>query len=436
MKKGIALILSLFVLTSLLCSCSTVYLDVEKTETTEFIDPDLGEEYFTKGGVYRNRTAHSLQDGYVHEGVWYYVEVRQYKIKTVTEEEGRKVISTSTEAVERIVKYNPITDTVTSPCLDPVCNHSVGSECIMLGPTDFKNGYIQIYDVIDDWMIIIKTVKQSFETQYSDYIAYNLKTGAFHEIYSEGLADSISTEYTGNSVWEGKMYIVKHVLDYSETGFKVGGDKPMSEYKPKTESYLYEYDIAANTQKQLFKIPAGANVNRITNKRFLISLDGEFFTCNIDGSDMQKSEVLDFVPCNKNGNYAYSLVDSKHIKVYDLKTDTVKNVTLTDLDVKGYPIFTDDGIMISTAFKGKAQIWKSDLEGENFEVIYEWDETVARYVGASGDYLFAAMADKLGGSATTPAALGSSRRCINIKTGENRIIPLLELPLPENAWME
>ncbi len=441
MKKLLSCLSIILALIILMCSCSPVYVDIGTQNTTETIDADLGEEYFTKGGVNRHRTAHS-DDGYVHEGVWYYIERQDYHIKTVTEEGGKKITSTAKKMIERIVKYNPVTDTVSSPCLDPVCNHSVGSGCLMIGP---ETGYIQIFDVVDNWMILTKSESQDFKTQtdygssykqYRNMLAYNVKTGAWHEIYSEGLEDNISTEYTGNSIWEDKMYIVKHVLDYSKTGFRRGDSRPMSDYKPETKSYLYEYDIAKNTQKELFEIPAGATVNRITNKRFILTVDGEYFTCDLDGSNMQKSEVLDFLPYNRNGNYAYQYIDSKHIKVYDLKTDTAKTVTLTDLDTRGNPIFTDDGILISTSFKGKAQIWQSDLEGENFEVIFEWDKADARYVGATEKYLFVAMVDSKSGGSATSGYLGANRRCIDLETGEYKPIPLLELILPENAWLE
>lgn len=309
---------------------------------------------------------------------------------------------------------------------------------------------------------------------------YNIKTGKTVQLYEESFEDNVMNDYESYvSVYDGKFYLVKHELDYSKTKFNPNGNKPLSDYEPETKSFLYEYDLDKNKVKQLFEIPAGATVARMTNKRFMLRVNNELYICDLDGSNMQKSERLEYFPTHKVGTLAFGYIDNG-FQYYDLKTNETKeipikefkfiankNTTLTERGLYFFVCTSDDayldalkaygkfraehpeipydeideqynktyGSVQSVRYGGKSQIWRCDYDGSNMELLYELDNSIVRFVGINDKYAYAivTIADPENEYQIIPEY--KSRQCvIDFETGEITPLPLTELILPENAY--
>lgn len=478
MKKLLAYFLILFTLAELLSSCHSVYVDIEKPPVTDAgVEVDLNDEYFTDGRVYTQGKFYA-DDGYTHEGVWYFVESQKYFVKSVTvDEKGHTHTNMGNKYCNRIVKVNAATGQVSSPCLDPVCTHGPGSNCPLMEIDGLNMHFMMI---ADDWIIIQHyTTSDKIYGSFRRVHGYNIKTGMTVELYSEGFEENIFTDFESYiSVFDGKFYIVKHVLDYSNTSFDPKGNKPLSDYEPETKSYLYEYDLDKNKVKELFEIPAGAMVVRMTNKRFMMRIDEDLYTCNLDGSNLQKSDGMNFFPTHKIGTRAFAIIDNGYefydlktnktteIKIEDFKYTANKNTTLTANGMYFHTCTSDEAYdEVLAAWKpfmaehsdlnpdeahklyeetykpqevrygGKAQIWRCDHDGSNLEMLVEIDNAIARFVGSSDKYAYVVLtlADPNNGYEVIPEYKG--RQCfVDLETGEITPIPLLELILPENAF--
>ena len=419
MKRSLQLLCLSFALTILLCSCSSVYVDLEKPDTTGIVEVDPEDEYFTDGGIY-TQFRFDPKDGFVYGDSWYYIETQKYTIKTVEYEGDVKHESTKHTYINRIVKVNAETGTVSSPCLDPVCTHSVGSTCPMMEPEDAG---LRILMIANDWMII--ELNGNYDKVYGSFdkvFAYNLISGNIIDIYDESFVDSIATDWEDLSLFDGKIYLVKHVLDYSKTKFNPENEKALSEYEPETQSYLYEYNLDNNSYRELFDIPDGARVHRLTNKRFLLYYDETFYTCSLDGTNLQPCQTLDFIPDNKMGYLAFSPLENGY-KFYDIRTDEITEVNIEEfkfeisylymLTVEGiyfhtltsreaynaergkkqefyaqHPDKTTDELSLLFAkhlhtilYSGKSQFWRCDHDGGNLELAFEWENSTSRFIG-------------------------------------------------------
>ena len=478
MKKLTVISIVLFIISSVMSSCSSVYVDAPKPTTTGAVEVDLEAEYFTDGRLYTQGKFY-IDDGYTHEGAWYFVESQEYFVKSVTyDEQGNKHISTGNRFCNRIVKLNAATGQISSPCLDPVCTHGPGSGCPLMEIEGLNMNFLMI---ADDWIIIEHyTRSDKVMGTFRQVHGYNIKTGMTVQLYTEGFEEDVFTDFESYiSVFDGKFYIVKHELDYSKTSFNPNGSKPLSDYKPETKSYLYEYDLDKNKIKQLFEIPAGAAVARMTNKRFMLSVDGELYTCGLDGSNMQKSDGMEYFPTHKLGTLAFGYIDNGY-RYYDLKTNETKevvieefkytankNTTYTENGVYFHVCTSDDaytaaleawrafraehqemsyeeaealynqanGSVQSVRYGGKSQIWRCDYDGSNMEMVYELDNSIVRFVGINDKYAYAIViiADPENDYQIIPEF--KSRQCvIDLESGEITPLPLLELILPENAY--
>lgn len=448
MKRKLLSSLVLFLILSLLLSsCSSIY-DAPPSVTTEpLLEVDESEEYFTTGYLYTKMT---MLGGFVHGDSWVYVEGYPY----------------NNDTIYRIVKMNAKTGEVSSACLDPVCNHSPGSDCLLLLPED--GTMLLLQRLIGDWIVFSYfRINENATTSNETYI-YNLKTGESSSVF-EVVEDEISvTKWKSLFDVGDKLYNVKCYLDYSESGYDPKGNKPMSSHKPKTTSYLCVYDFDSKTTEELFEVPENYAVTAITNMRyFFTSPEGEIYSCDSEGQNFKKEEVLNFSPIYLCGQYAY-VFDYDGLKIYDVTTDTMKTIPVDAPGYVGY--ITEAGVLICSfttgaewlaleykdfqaahpeipvtelrpayqreldkiMYSGKAQIWKMDLEGKGKELFFEKEHAHIRIHHATGDYVFAIITygDPQNNFAMLPLE-NSGRSVINLKTGEITAIPYFELITPE-----
>ena len=467
MKKS-SVISLILVLCMLLSSCSTVYIDPEKGSDKE---PSLIEgEYFTDGSLYKKGESNS---GFFYEGCWIYIEMQKtigpngFLVKN-----GQEYVKYGEVQMKRIVKYNPHTGTISSPCLDPVCNHSYESGCLMVKPQEHRSTLevFSIQAIIGDWMLI--------RTQHSDdeYITlnkvvfYNLKTGESKLFFDEELGGDIMTRWICGSSFEHKYYNIKQVLDYSETEYIQGSaGKDILDYSPKTKNILCEFDLDSGASRELFEIPENYNLFTVSNKRFFFVDDMEVMhSCNYDGSNMSKEEYLDFFPENKVGTYAYYFTDIDGFIMFDLKTNEKRHVSV-DYDEYYASQPCEEGILLDHVseyeryreylalweelpskyaqefnisleegyekydselneilFGGTSKVYMCDFDGGNMRVIYEEEHAVIRSWYASGDFLFAER------SVLNADGKKEVSDCvINMKTGEITNLPLLDIVVPD-----
>ncbi|MBP3430877.1 MAG: hypothetical protein J6K60_09175, partial [Barnesiella sp.] len=161
MKKSIKLISLLLSILLLLSSCQSVYdVPLVPPETTANPNVDLSDEYYTTGVPYRTG---DISSGMLYEGCLIYIEkcTTTGIVGDETDANGVKTPIYGDVTVERIVKYNPVTGTVSSPCLNPNCNHSLESGCPMLLGGKVNDGKSQVYvfqGIFGDWLVYLRFV--------------------------------------------------------------------------------------------------------------------------------------------------------------------------------------------------------------------------------------------------------------------------------------
>ena len=218
MKNTIKLVSLLMSFLFIFTSCQAVY-DVELTapETTANFGIDLSKEYYTTGMPYKTG---DINSGLIYEGCLFFIEicttigVTGYHINP----DGVKKDKYGDIEIARIVKYNPVTKTVSSPCLDPVCNHSLESGCPMLLGTGVENRNREIYifqGIFGDWLVYMK---YNHDNEYGDVlteIMYNLKTGEVRSLFNDNFGNEVVSKWRNGWYSDGKYYKINSVLDYS-----------------------------------------------------------------------------------------------------------------------------------------------------------------------------------------------------------------------------
>ena len=474
--KTIRFITLMLILCTILSSCRSVYIDPEKelskdsntgSENVPVIDPE--EEYFTDGSVHK---AGDRYDGFFYEGCWIYVEKqRTLGPRGLLVKDGKEYIKYDEIELQRIVKYNPATGVTSSPCLDPVCNHSLESGCLMLLqplPGEREPDF-SIQRIIGDWMIFYTRQEDSEYVSRKKTTAYNLKTGESRSIFEEDLSSTLMTRWDGGCLFDGKYYNVKQILDYSKTGYKQGGEgQNVLDYTPKTRQILCEHDFDAGKVTELFEIPDNYYLITVSSKRFFFWDDtGNMHCCNRDGSDMRKEKYLRFRPENLFGTYAFVFTESENgFSYFDLKTNEKKPVD-AGFHVYKRCALADDGVLfdrVSTyeeslefrkaknqfiadhmdsmsqmeamtlynnelnklLYGGTAQIYMTDFDGSNMRLIYEEENAAIESIYAKNGFVFA-IRTKLNEDHST-----TRMKCvIDTKTGEIIIPPLLDIVTPD-----
>ena len=464
MKKTIKLISLLLAGLFLLSSCQAIY-DVELTapETTVSPDIDVNDEYYTTGVPYRTG---DISSGMLYEGCLIYIE----KCTTTgisgekTNSDGTKIPIYGDVTVHRIVKYNPTTGTVSSPCLLPTCNHSLESGCPMLLGSGSSEGQAEMYNfqgIFGDWLVYMKF---NMDIEYGSImteIMYNFKTGEVRNTFVENFEAEVVSKWRGGWYMDGKYYKVNSILDYSNSGYKPGMGLPLSLFEPDTKQYMYEYDFETNESKKLFEITDECLGFMASSERFYFSRDdGTRYSTLKDGTDKRTE------PTRSSSNYVgtYSINYKENgFSIYDLKTNEVKEV-VWDLDVSGTMCVTESGILYAHQTKekergefdankyreehpdtspeelkliykkimasGTAQVWGCGFFGEDNRVVFQLPAAYIDLISAQGDYVFARLT--LYDTETGEHLEGfDSRPCsINIKTGKITPIPQLEIVVP------
>ena len=468
MKKAIKLISLLLSILFLFSSCQAIY-DVELTapETTvspDIIEVDLEGEYYTRGVPYRTG---DISLGMLYEGCLIYIEKC-----TTTGVTGEKAGSNGTKVpvygnvkLHRIVKYNPVTGTASSPCRIPTCNHSLESGCPMLLGSGFSEGQVESYafqGIFGDWLVYMKF---NMDIEYGSImteIMCNLKTGEVRNTFVEKYETNVVSKWRGGWYMDGKYYKVNSILDYSNSGYKPGMGLPLSLFEPDTKQYMYEYDFETNESKKLFEVTDICLGFMATSERFYFDRDdGTRYSTLKDGTDKRTETARS--SSNFIGTYSILYKDNG-FSIYDLKTDESKEVTL---DVLTDNMFvTEKGVWYAHQTKeeeaqaymkeaneyrlahpeepyvdpmpamrkilasGTAQIWECGYFGEDNRVIFELPNATMTIISASGDYVFASLTRYNAETGTTLDGYDSISCSINIKTGEITPIPQLEIVVP------
>ncbi len=472
MKKLFFVCLTL-ILCSLFASCRSVYID--PTESTEknpnkipFEDIDETAEYFTDGSLYKQGDRYY---GFFYQGYWIYVETQETTgPKGLLVRDGKEYVRYGNIEMQRIVKFNPATGVTSSTCLDPVCNHSFESGCLMLlQPTVGAIGSeLWIQRIVGDWMIFyIKQDDAEYVTRITT-VCYNLKTGESRRIFEEDLSTAVMTRWVGGCSFDGKYYNVKQVLDYTQTGYQQGGEgQNVLDYAPKTKHIVCEHNIETGKIKELFEIPDTYYLTAVSNKRFFFYDDtNAIYCCNRDGSNMRKEQYLDFRPENIVGTYAYRFSEYDGFVYFDLKTNEKK---LVEAGFDEYKLCTlaEDGVLFDhltsyqayndfrktkqqfieelsntmseaearelyidqlqkILYSGTTRIYMADFDGENRRLIFEEENAAIMSTYANGDFIFANRQ-----TLNEDMSVSTQKCIINAKNGEIIIPPLLEIVTPD-----
>ena len=454
-EKSLIKLLSLMCLLSfVLSACSPVYEHMPETTDLENTEFD-SEEYFSKGEVVCISSANL---GIVYEGQWIYVE-------SALENDIQ---------VQRLVKYNPITNTVSSVCLNPTCLHS-NEECKLCAPSMWLFTYFAIFG---NWVMYtysdVFADKDEFETKKT-YL-YNLKTGELRELHARSKEGLLLSKTTTNYVMDGKIYSTLLELDY--TGEEEYNSKHDDDgFIPETHQFLEVYDPETQKVERLCEIPNNFLFIGITNKRFFFKdPEGLVWSSNYKGENITNEKNMNFDLFMVCGKYVYPAEDFDYnetgynIQGYDLETDSLFNIdfgmqigtalvdsgmlcftTLSNIDEykeylknpsaylsKHYPDVTDRGQILTLKSKirnkflysGTFQMYLTDARGENRRLVFEGNHMSFIPQRISGNYIFGTISYGDPNNDFQRIDTDEDGRCvINIETGEITLIPTLELYL-------
>ncbi|MBQ8259681.1 MAG: hypothetical protein IJY97_09000 [Clostridia bacterium] len=317
--KKIRLICLLLGILTLLSSCQTIYVEPpgDLTEETEpLVEVDLEKEYFTEGYLRKEVTAHG---GVLYGDSWIYLEHNHYD-KYIRSSKDKDYYDT--KQLLRIVKANAHTGQVTSICLDPVCTHSPGSDCIAVAPEGTNIALVQ--DIVGDWLMFQYSRRTEDYGLVTTSYVYNLKTGESIDIFKNEIGEMLMTRWASRCPVGNRLYGVKNVLDYTNTGYKPG-ESSASKFTPETKSYLCYYDFDTRETVELFEIPAGYRITEVTNKRYILSGDEKMYSIDHNGENLQEMDVLTFSPSDVCGPYAYGF-DEDTLYIYNISDNTLKTV--------------------------------------------------------------------------------------------------------------
>lgn len=456
MKHNIKyMFLYLISLLLLLSSCSSIYSEAEPITPITKIEVDPNEEYFTLGTEI-NKEGNTQC---IYNGCWIYSEYQEYQEHIRTKPDGEKIYVG--RKIRRFVKYNPYTDTVSSPCLDPICTHGPGSGCVFIVPNDAMP---DIKGMIGDWFLFGYSYELSTELGFfSEAYAYNLSTGELIQLSDYDPSAKVISQPKGWCTFGNKKYVTIQVLDYTDTDYIHKGERnELDGYMPETKWYLCEMDFDTKKFTELFEVPEDYRITAVTNKRFYFikeTFGDEVFSSNHDGTDMRKEDVFNFSPQNFCGTYGYLFDDT--IRIYDLRTNT--SVSIAKEYSYQRRVLTNEGILCSTfstadenyqklrdsrtsyevysdyvsdvnkyRYEATSQIYLMGFNGQGKEIVYEGDGMILDAYYKSGKFLYCIVGfpDPNNGY-KRKSVVNDGRSVINIETGEITQIPLLELIIPE-----
>ena len=447
----------LIILFLMFSSCSSIYVSDPEHTANASIEVDPNEEYFTLGTHHTKIT----NEGFVYKDYFIYVDTQEYQ-EPITYPNGD--IGYQSKEAQRIVKINVNTGSVSSVCLNPACNHSVTSDCPMIFTSKV---IVTPQGAAGDWFIFscYHTINE-LHAMVPDTYAYNMITGELIGLFEYNVNESVLNTTGGILLADDKVYFVKNVLDYSNTGYQGGSNANLDKYTPETKSYLNQFDCETKELSELMEVPYGYKITARSNERFFFfcrkgDIYGEIYSCSINGGELTKEDVWNFSPQDFIGTYAYYCdAYNRRIDIYDLRTNTHK-VIETPYNYAWYYV-TDEGIVLSTfaddekyaevydsplkktdflawdtecrktRAESNALVYLLDFDGSNPRLIFEKEKVEIQAMDYSGKYLFgyAYYYDPENSYALIKME-NDGRALINIETGEITMIPLLELILPE-----
>ena len=450
----------------LFTSCSSIYEHMPDTTEPEItIEPS--DEYFTKGEIISGAAALLGVD---YKGQWIYVE--QAKFLYQKDNPDTPFDDTRYREMERLVKYNPVTKTVSSLCLDPNCMHS-SEDCLFCAPHTWLVSY---FEILGDW--IMYTFSDYFgdrtEVDLSRTYLYNLQTGEMRQLHSNSKEGNLLRRTTTNYVMNGLIYSTILELDYSGEEEHKALNLP-GDFVPETHQYIEVYDPVQNKTERLFEIPADEQLTGITNKRFIfVNKELEVWSTDYSGGNKKAEETIKFDLYMVTGKYAFPIQDCDYSKLgynlkgYDLSTDSmfevdfggpIRNVSVdsgklcyttfsrieefreftSDIDgyiKKNYPNVTDKAekealrMQIANEFQysGKFQLYITDIKGGNQKLVFEGENMNFSPMRIVGNYIFGTLSygdPNNNYLVTYPGFNGMAS--INIETGEIDLVPMLEI---------
>lgn len=441
-------------LSFILSSCSPVYEHMpDSTEPEQTFDPT--EEYFTQGEVVCGSSANL---GIIYEGQWVYVEAANH--------------NAAGNNPERLVKYNPVTNTVSSLCLNPTCLHS-SEECLLCAPNTWMITY---FDIFGDWIMYTFANYWSNDDEEIDtkrtYL-YNLKTGESRELHARSKEGMLLSKTTTNYVMDGKIYATRLELDY--TGEEEFNSSPHEgEFVPETRQFIEVYDPETQEVERICEIPNYYLLVGLTNKRFFFKdKDGVTWSSNHKGENITEEKNMDFDFIMVCGKYLYPPEEFDYKKVgynirgYDLETDSsfpidfgmVINAALVDSgrlcfttnsNIDEYKEFNKNSseyvrklypeaserqeilnlkskIRDKLLYSGTFQMYVTDARGENRKLVYEGEHMNFSPRRMFGNYIFGSVSYGDPNNDFRKINTPDDGRCvINLETGEITPIPYLD----------
>ena len=449
-------------------SCSSIYGHMSGTDTSD-INAEPDGEYFTTGEIVSIAAGNV---GIAYEGQWIFVETGDIVVR---EDNPNTTYDDSfTASYERLVKYNPVTKTVSSLCLNPACMHS-SEECPFFAPHTWLVAY---FEVFGDWLMYSFFNPWNTDPDVIDVrrnYLYNLKTGELRELHSNTKEGELISRTTSNYVMNGKIYSTLLQLDYSgEEEWKAMN--PIGSFEPETHQYVEMYDPESNKVTRLCEIPEEYYLFCISNKRLFFKRDDyTYWSSDYNGENMKLENTLQSDMIQVCGKYAYFIDSPDYIEKgynsrgYDLETDSIFNIdfgcqirnllidsgklaftTFTRIDeyrerVKNVSAYIKETypdappekraalqleLLNSIQYDGTFQIYVTDALGNNKELVFEGENMNIAPLRMAGNYLFGYVSygDPNNNFAVTYP--GNNGRCaLNLETGEITLIPQLEIYL-------
>lgn len=305
----------------------------------------------------------------------------------------------------RVVKYDPVTDEVSSACLSDSCSHTY-ADCPLASPI----GWDFIMNVFGDWIIYETSSMGSTGASASAKIClYNMKTGEYRIISERTENNNIIKNPVNYIVFDEKVYLYFSERDISDPQ-NIAIKHHIERYDPQTDELVY-----------MCEEPEGMGFIGVSNKRFFYTKSfKETWSSDHKGENIKQEDVLTFDPIIVSGTYAYSFSpfdddDNPATKtVYDLATDSTFSINFGGT-LKWFTLLEDR--ILYTIYKnadktGGTELWVCDHRGENRQLLLESEGVVINPMNCIDNYIIGyTMVDGI-----------TEHFIFNIETGEIKAI--------------
>ena len=281
----------------------------------------------------------------------------------------------------RVVKYDPVTNEVSSACLSESCSHTY-ADCALASPI----GWSFTINAFGDWIIYeTSATENSGISSASKTCLYNMKTGEFRIISEMTTSDNIIKYSDAYVVFEEKVYLYFIERDISDPQ-NIVRKHYIERYDPETDVFVY-----------MCEEPEGMGFIGVSNKRFFYTKSfKETWSSDHKGENVKQEEVLTFEPIIVSGTYAYNFSpfdddDNPATKtVFDLATDSTFSINFGGT-LKWFTLLEDK--ILYTIYKnedktGGIELWACDLRGENKQLLFESEELLFNPTNCIGNYIF------------------------------------------------